>query len=245
MRALLAALILVPAVASAQPCTSDARRVVDELYRHMLERAADPASASLVQRLANGNVTVRELVREIAKSPEHSQRFFNSSETDAYVRAVETLYRHILGRQADPDGARAQAALAESRGFGAVVDRLITSAEYQQSFNDWGVPGSGGLRYCGGATTQQGATAAQSATSVVLFRQPDFRGRAYNLNRTRASLPIAMAAARSIQVAGGTWELCEATQFRGRCAQVSSDVRDLRSLGLEGLGSIRPLQSAR
>ena len=244
MRALLAALILVPAVASAQPCTSDARRVVDELYRHMLERAADPASSSLVQRLTNGNVTVRELVREIATSPEHNQRFYNSSETDAHLRAVETLYRHILGRQADPDGARANAGLAQARGLGAVVDRLINSAEYQQSFNDWGVPGSGGLRYCGGTATSRGA-AAQSATGVVLFRQPDFRGRAYNLDRTRASLPIAMAAARSIQVAGGTWELCERTKFRGRCAQVSSDVRDLRSLGLEGLGSIRPLQSAR
>jgi len=39
------ALAVVPAVAAAQqPCTTDARNVVNELYRHMLERQADPAS---------------------------------------------------------------------------------------------------------------------------------------------------------------------------------------------------------
>ena len=39
--ALFALLALAPSIAFAQqPCTTDARRVVDELYRHMLERAA-------------------------------------------------------------------------------------------------------------------------------------------------------------------------------------------------------------
>jgi hypothetical protein len=242
LRNLLAALLLVPAVASAQPCTTDARRVVDELYRHMLERSADPASAGMVQRLTNGNVTVRELVRDIANSPEHTQRFYNSSENDAHLRAVETLYRHVLGRHADPEGAQANARLAQSRGLGAVVDRLVNSPEYQQSFNDWGVPGSGGLRYCGSnAPLQQ----TQRASEAVLFRQPGFQGRSLNLSRARPTLPVALSLARSIQVVGGAWELCEGTQFRGRCATVSSDVTDLRSIGVDGVGSIRPVAIAR
>ena len=242
LRTLVVALMFVPAVASAQPCTTDARRVVDELYRHMLERSADPSSAGMVQQLTNGNVTVRELVRDIATSPEHTQRFYHSSENDAYVRAVEHLYRHVLGRQADAEGARANAQLAQARGFGAVVQRLVTSPEYQQSFDDWGVPGSGGLRYCGAnaqANTQRGATEA------VLFRQPDFQGRSFNLARGRGTLPGAITLARSIQVRAGAWELCEGTQFRGRCATVSSDVRDLRSIGLDGVGSVRPVSSTR
>ena len=38
-----AALLLISASASAQqPCTTDARHVVDEMYRHMLERTPDP-----------------------------------------------------------------------------------------------------------------------------------------------------------------------------------------------------------
>src|SRR5688572_8893188 len=70
------AVISIPALAAAQqPCTTDARRVVNELYRHMLERQPDAGSAEWVQQLQSGSVTVREVVRRIANSPEHTQRF--------------------------------------------------------------------------------------------------------------------------------------------------------------------------
>ena len=32
-----------------------------------------------------------------------------------------------------------------------MVDQIVNSSEYQQSFGDWGVPGSGGVNYCGTA----------------------------------------------------------------------------------------------
>jgi hypothetical protein len=71
------------AVASAQqPCTTDARHVVNELYRHMLERSAGSDSDGWVQQLQNGT-TVREIVRQIAKSPEHTQRFYNPNDGSA------------------------------------------------------------------------------------------------------------------------------------------------------------------
>ena len=150
----ISALTVVPAIASAQqPCTTDARHVVSEIYRHMLERAPDTTSAGWVDQLAKGSVTVRELVRQVAQSPEHLQRFGN----DARDQGVGTLYRHILGRQPDAAGQRAFSDLAASRGLGAVVDQIVNSSEYQQSFGDWGVPGSGGVNYCGTAaalTTQ-------------------------------------------------------------------------------------------
>jgi hypothetical protein len=70
------ALTLSPALAAAQqPCTADARAVVRELYRHMLERAADANSTVWVQQLQSGR-TVRDVVREIAKSDEHVNRFW-------------------------------------------------------------------------------------------------------------------------------------------------------------------------
>ena len=142
----------VPSVSFAQqPCTTDARRVVDELYRHMLERAADSGSASWVNRLESGT-TVRDIVREIAKSSEHSQRFYNPGEgAVAHERAVATLYRHILGRQADAAGLNALTQTAMNSGLPAVVDTILNSREYNQNFGDWGVPGSGGIRYCGGS----------------------------------------------------------------------------------------------
>lgn len=147
------ALTVVPAIASAQqPCTTDASRVVSEVYRHMLERTPDPASAGWADKLVSGSMTVRDVVRAVAQSPEHLQRFG----TDARDQAVGTLYRHILGRQPDAAGQRAFADLAASRGLGAVVDQIVNSSEYQQSFGDWGVPGSGGVNYCGtGALSTQ------------------------------------------------------------------------------------------
>src|SRR5918994_4762739 len=57
-----------------QPCTRDARRVVDELYRHILERSADASSQVWADKLMSG-ATVREVVNAIVDSPEHMQRF--------------------------------------------------------------------------------------------------------------------------------------------------------------------------
>ena len=90
-------------------------------------------------------------------SDEHQQRFWRpeAGEEAPYVRAVGTMYRHILGRQPDAAGARDWATQAGRSGMDSIVDQIINSPEYNQQFGDWGVPGSGGLRYCG--TNNQGA----------------------------------------------------------------------------------------
>jgi Ca2+-binding EF-hand superfamily protein len=155
-------LVVAPSFAMAQqPCTTDARHVVDELYRHILERTADASSQGWVDRL-NSGTTTREIVRAIAQSPEHMQRFFNPSEgPTAMQNAVGTMYRHILGRQPDAGGLQSMTDLANRNGRAAVVDQIINSAEYTQTFGDWGVPGSGGLVFC-----RNGNTTASTASSV-------------------------------------------------------------------------------
>jgi hypothetical protein len=138
------ALILVPSLAAAQqPCTTDARRVVDEIYRHVLERAPDNGSTVWVERLMSGT-TVREIVRGIAKSPEHLQRF-GTENRDSVIR---TMYRHLLNREPDPQGHRDAVNTAARRGLTVVIDQLVESPEYQQKFGDWQVPGSSGVTYC-------------------------------------------------------------------------------------------------
>jgi hypothetical protein len=113
-------LALAPSIALAQqPCTTDARQVVNELYRHMLERSPDAGSQGWVDRL-NSGTTVREIVRQIAQSPEHMQRFFNGGEgATANRNSVGTLYRHILGRQPDAGGLDAMTNQANQRGLPA------------------------------------------------------------------------------------------------------------------------------
>lgn len=149
-------LVVAPTVAAAQqPCTTDARHVVDELYRHILERSADAGAQGWVDRLNNGT-TVREVVRQIAKSPEHLQRFNEG----ANANTIGTLYRHILGRQPDAAGAQGFVNMANQQGMPAVIDAIVNSAEYSRTFGDWGVPGSGGVTFC-----QNGNATASTSTS--------------------------------------------------------------------------------
>jgi hypothetical protein len=145
------ALTFASSVASAQqPCTTDAARVVAEIYRQTLERGPDPGAQDWQQRLATGQMTVREVVRVVAKSSEYMERFGRAErgEGQPYERAVARLYQHVLGRQADPSGLNTWANAAQQNGLGSVVDSLINSAEYNNNFGEWAVPGSGGLRFC-------------------------------------------------------------------------------------------------
>ena len=82
------ALTFFASVASAQQCKTDARRVVDELYRHMLERGADAGSQQWQNQLTSGQSTVKEIVRAIAKSQEHNQKFVRreNGEEDPFNR---------------------------------------------------------------------------------------------------------------------------------------------------------------
>ena len=172
---LLLALTFAPSVASAQqPCTTDARQVVNELYRHMLERGADAGSNAWVNHLQQGG-TVRDLVRAIALSDEHEQRFWRqeSGEGTPYLRAVGTIYRHILGRQPDAAGARDWAVRANRSGMDSIVNSIINSPEYNQQYGEWGVPGSGGLRYCGSGN-QGGVSQGAPAQNTPIARR--FRG---------------------------------------------------------------------
>jgi Ca2+-binding EF-hand superfamily protein len=171
-------LIVFPAAAFAQqPCTSDARHVVDELYRHMLERKADPGSDAWVNRLQSGS-TVREVVHAIVDSPEHMQRFYNPSEgAVANERAIANLYRHILGRQPDAAGLRAATDMAARSGLHAVAHAILDSDEYNRTLGDWGVPGSGGLVYCGNrASVQSQPAPVASARAQSQFATRDTFG---------------------------------------------------------------------
>ena len=165
--------LVFPSVAAAQqPCTTDGRQVVNELYRHMLERQADAGSAHWVQQLESGRMTVRDVVRSIATSPEYAERFFyaESGENTPYERSVGRLYRHLLGRQPDPDGLRVFARAAQQSGPEVVIDRIVNSNEYRQQFGDWGVPGSGGLRYCAPNSAVGRRQTGQSGTGTEAWR---------------------------------------------------------------------------
>ena len=140
---LVSALTVVPSLALAQqPCTTDARQVIEQVYRQVLERSADPGASVWVDRLSN-RTTVREIVRGIAQSPEHLQRFGSQSRENMVV----DVYRHLLNRGPDPEGMKNAGIFVTMRGSASLVDQLVDSPEYRERFGDWTVPGSS-VRYC-------------------------------------------------------------------------------------------------
>ena len=163
--------------AAQQPCTTDASRVVSEVYRHILERAPDAGARNWEQALSSGRMNVRELVRTVAKSQEHMQRFgqTEAGEGTPYERAVARLYRHILGRQPDESGQRAHAQGAQQSGLASVVDSLVNSQEYTNNFGDWGVPGSGGVNFCA-SNASTSAAAQPQVQAQTQVTEPRFRG---------------------------------------------------------------------
>ena len=140
---LVSALTIIPSLAVAQqPCTTDARQVIEMVYRQVLERSADPGASVWVDRLSRG-VTVREIIRAFAKSQEHMQRFGSQSRDDMVV----DVYRHLLNRGPDAQGMKNAGMVVSMRGSAALIDQLVDSPEYRQRFGEWSVPGSS-LRYC-------------------------------------------------------------------------------------------------
>jgi hypothetical protein len=140
---LVSVLTIVPSLAAAQqPCTTDARQVIEQVYRQVLERSADAAASVSIDNL-NNRTTVREIVRGIAKSPEHLQRFGNQARENVVV----DVYRHLLNRGPDDAGLKTGVALVSRRGVPPLVDQIVDSPEYRQQFGDWTVPGSN-VRFC-------------------------------------------------------------------------------------------------
>ena len=79
---------------------------------------------------------------------------------------------------------------------------------------------------------------------LVLFDRPNFRGDSRDVVNTAGNLGSFGDRARSVQVYGGTWELCDGASRNSRCVTVSQSVSDLRSLGLRsGVTTVREIRN--
>ena len=100
----------------------------------------------------------------------------------------------------------------------------------------WWGNGNGGY----GNNGRWGNNSRNNQARLVLFNQTNFRGDARNVLNGAANLGSIGDRARSVQVYGGTWELCDSSSRYGNCVTVSQSVSDLRSIGLRnGITSAR------
>jgi hypothetical protein len=80
-------------------------------------------------------------------------------------------------------------------------------------------------------------------TSLILFDRPDYRGTATTFRGAVGYLSASDSRAQSAAIEGGEWELCEGSNFGGRCVTLERSAPDLEEYGLrDRVGSVRPLR---
>src|SRR5262245_20744927 len=81
----------------------------------------------------------------------------------------------------------------------------------------------------GGIFGNRGNTGYRQSRAV-LYDRTDFRGDSRDVLNSATNLGAVGTRARSLQLYGGTWELCESAFRNARCVTVSENVPDLRNL---------------
>lgn len=115
--------------------------IISAVYRQVLGNAYVMESERLTvpeSQFKRGGISVRELVRMVAKSELYRSRFFTSC---ARYRAIELNFRHLLGRAPiDLEEMRSHSTILDEKGFDADIDSYLDSNEYQDRFGENIVP---------------------------------------------------------------------------------------------------------
>ncbi len=126
---------------------TDIEVIVRAVYRQILGNSYLMESDRLLSAeslLKQGQLSVREFVRAIAKSELYSEKFFQNN---SQVRFIELNYKHFLGRAPEDEAEIAyHVDLYSTQGYGAEIDSYIDSLEYQQNFGENIVPNYRGFK---------------------------------------------------------------------------------------------------
>lgn len=121
--------------------------VVKAAYRQVFERdimrAYSLSISDLESKVKNGDISMKEFVRRLAKSPLYRKNFF-----EPYInsRALELAFRHVLGRgPSSREEVQKYFAIVSKGGLSALVDALVDSQEYADYFGEETVPYLRGL----------------------------------------------------------------------------------------------------
>lgn len=126
--------------ASVRFSESSTQAVINAAYRQVFGRDVYSGQRSKVAeiKLENGEITVKEFIRAIAKS----EAFRNTYWSSLYVmKAVEYIHRRLLGRPTyGRKETNAYFDISAKKGFYALVDAILDSQEYAEAFGEDTVP---------------------------------------------------------------------------------------------------------
>ncbi len=114
--------------------------VIRAVYAQVLGNTGYAGEQNKVEeiKLENGDLSLREFVRQVARSDAFRRRYWSG----LYIcKAIEVMHRRLLGR---PTFGRweidAYFDVAARKGFYGVVDAMLNSAEYSEAFGEDTVP---------------------------------------------------------------------------------------------------------
>jgi phycobilisome core-membrane linker protein len=121
--------------------------IVKAAYRQVFERDITRAYSlkvsDLESKVKNGEISMKEFIRRLAKSPLYRKNFY---EPFINSRALELAFRHILGRgPSSREEVQSYFAIVSKGGLPALVDALVDSQEYGDYFGEETVPYLRGL----------------------------------------------------------------------------------------------------
>ncbi|MBW4636879.1 MAG: phycobilisome rod-core linker polypeptide [Gloeocapsa sp. UFS-A4-WI-NPMV-4B04] len=123
------------------------QEVIKAAYRQIFERditrAYSQSISNLESQVKNGDISMKEFVRRVGKSPLYQKQFY-----DRFInsRVIELAFRHFLGR--GPSSRKEVAdyfSIVSDGGLPALVDALVNSKEYSDYFGEETVPYLRGL----------------------------------------------------------------------------------------------------
>jgi phycoerythrin-associated linker protein len=167
-------------------------RTIIAAYRQVygnLPPTENERCTSLEVRLMNGEITVRDFVNGLAKSPFYKQNYFHAV---APQRGIELNFKHLLGR-APLNQAEIQKSikLQAEEGFDALIDSLTDCAEYAEVFGSNIVPNwRTADSYAGMMTSSFNMMRELASTKVAV--SDNAQG-----SRSRTLNPLATAAAKA------------------------------------------------
>ncbi|MEW5857589.1 MAG: phycobilisome rod-core linker polypeptide [Cyanobacteriota bacterium] len=123
------------------------QQVVKAAYRQVFERditrAYSQSISYLESQVRNGDISMKEFIRRLGKSPLYQKQFF---EPFINSRALELAFRHFLGRgPSSREEVQNYFAIVSKGGLAALVDALVDSQEYSDYFGEETVPYLRGL----------------------------------------------------------------------------------------------------
>ncbi|MBS9393906.1 MAG: photosystem I reaction center subunit X [Dolichospermum sp. LBC05a] len=127
--------------------SSEKTEVIKAAYRQVFERditrAYSLSISDLESKVKNGDISMKEFIRRLAKSPLYQKQFYQPFINS---RVIELAFRHILGRgPSSREEVQKYFAIVSLKGLAGLVDALVDSTEYSDYFGEETVPYIRGL----------------------------------------------------------------------------------------------------